>query len=122
MNRQLLIIRYTSIKTVMERGNSMSEIKNSGDKGMKIRDILASERPNAQLEVYKLLLVAICNAYNKPMPFLFQPINDYTELLMPDDLLSGSSILALTREAILPEVSGWFWLPHIHSSSASGCP
>ena len=43
MNRQLLIIRYTSIKTVMERGNSMSEIKNSGDKGMKIRDILARE-------------------------------------------------------------------------------
>ena len=83
---------------------------------MMIRDILASERPNAQLEVYKLLLVAICNAYNKPMPFLFQPINDYTELLMPDDLLSGSSILALTREAILPEVAekgveviGWLY-------------
>ncbi len=81
-----------------------------------IRDILSSERPNAQLEAYKLLLVAICNAYNKPMPFLFQPINDYTELLMPDDLLSGSSILALTREAILPEVAdsgveviGWLY-------------
>ena len=43
MKRQLLIIRYTSIKTVMERGNSMSEIKNSGDKGMRIRDILARE-------------------------------------------------------------------------------
>ena len=81
-----------------------------------IRDILSSERPNAQLEAYKLLLVAVCNAYNKPMPFLFQPINDYTELLMPDDLLSGSSILALTREAILPEVAdsgveviGWLY-------------
>lgn len=81
-----------------------------------IRDILSGERPNAQLEAYKLLLVAVCNAYNKPMPFLFQPINDYTELLMPDDLLSGSSILALTREAILPEVAdsgveviGWLY-------------
>lgn len=82
----------------------------------RIRDILSSERPSAQLEAYKLLLVAVCNAYNKPMPFLFQPIDDYTELLMPDDLLSGSSILALTREAILPEVAdsgveviGWLY-------------
>ena len=43
MNRQLLIIRDISIKTVMERGNSMSEIKNICDKGMRIRDILARE-------------------------------------------------------------------------------
>ena len=86
------------------KGNSFSDEIPAATR-MMIRDILASERPNAQLEVYKLLLVAICNAYNKPMPFLFQPINDYTELLMPDDLLSGSSILALTREAILPEVA-----------------
>ncbi len=97
------------------KGNSFSDEIPAVTR-MMIRDILASERPNAQLEVYKLLLVAICNAYNKPMPFLFQPINDYTELLMPDDLLSGSSILALTREAILPEVAekgveviGWLY-------------
>ena len=97
------------------KGNSFSD-EIPATTRMMIRDILASERPNAQLEVYKLLLVAICNAYNKPMPFLFQPINDYTELLMPDDLLSGSSILALTREAILPEVAekgveviGWLY-------------
>ena len=97
------------------KGNSFSDEIPAATR-MMIRDILASERPNAQLEVYKLLLVAICNAYNKPMPFLFQPINDYTELLMPDDLLSGSSILALTREAILPEVAekgveviGWLY-------------
>lgn len=97
------------------KGNSFSDEIPAATRIM-IRDILASERPNAQLEVYKLLLVAICNAYNKPMPFLFQPINDYTELLMPDDLLSGSSILALTREAILPEVAekgveviGWLY-------------
>lgn len=33
------------------------------------------------------------------MPFLFERIDDYTELLMPDDLLSGNSILAYTRKA-----------------------
>ncbi|MEK8088748.1 BREX-1 system adenine-specific DNA-methyltransferase PglX [Thermithiobacillus plumbiphilus] len=64
---------------------------------------------------YRLLVVAACNFWNKTMPFLFQRINDYTELLMPDDLLSGNSILAYTREAMTPdacedvEVIGWLY-------------
>ena len=52
-----------------------------------------------QGEAYRLLVVAACNFLYKTMPFLFQRIDDYTELLMPDDLLSGNSILAYTREA-----------------------
>jgi hypothetical protein len=59
-----------------------------------------------QGEAYRLLVVAACNFWNKAMPFLFQRIDDYTELLMPDDLLSGNSILAYTREAMTPHVCG----------------
>ncbi|MBE0507008.1 MAG: BREX-1 system adenine-specific DNA-methyltransferase PglX [Marinospirillum sp.] len=68
-----------------------------------------------QGEAYRLLVVAACNHWNKAMPFLFQYIDDYTELLMPDDLLSGNSILAYTREAMTPdacvdvEVIGWLY-------------
>ena len=68
-----------------------------------------------QGEAYRLLVVAACNFWNKTMPFLFQRIEDYTELLMPDDLLSGNSILAYTREAMTPdtcedvEVIGWLY-------------
>lgn len=68
-----------------------------------------------QGEAYRLLLVAACNFWNRVMPFLFQRIDDYTELLMPDDLLSGNSILAYTREAMTPEscedveVIGWLY-------------
>lgn len=74
-----------------------------------------------QGEAYRLLLVAACNHYHKLMPFMFEKIADYTELLMPDDLLSGNSILAYTREALLPancspkytdqsvEVIGWLY-------------
>jgi len=68
-----------------------------------------------QGEAYKLLVVAACNYYNTSMPFLFERIEDYTELLMPDDLLSGDSILAYTREAMTPdvckdvEVIGWLY-------------
>ena len=83
----------------------------------KIFDLLDGKTPgrDPQGEAYRLLVVAACNSWNKVMPFLFQHINDYTELLMPDDLLSGNSILAYTREAMTSdackdvEVIGWLY-------------
>ncbi len=68
-----------------------------------------------QQEAYRLLLVAVCNYYNAVMPFLFEKIADYTELLMPDDLLSDSSILADMRNTLTGdscrdvEVIGWLY-------------
>lgn len=68
-----------------------------------------------QSEAYRLLVVAACNYWHEAMPFLFERIDDYTELLMPDDLLSGNSILAYAREAMTPdacedvEVIGWLY-------------
>lgn len=82
-----------------------------------IADLLAGQAPShdPQGEAYRLLVVAACNAWHQSMPFLFERIDDYTELLMPDDLLSGSAILAYTREAMTPdacadvEVIGWLY-------------
>lgn len=71
--------------------------------------------PDAQAEAYRLLLVAICNDWYRVMPFLFERIDDYTELLLPEDLLSNASILAYLREAMTPdvcedvEVIGWLY-------------
>lgn len=62
----------------------------------------ASSR-DPQQEAYRLLMVAVCNDFHRAMPYLFERIADYTELLMPDDLLSGNSILAYTREAMTPD-------------------
>ena len=68
-----------------------------------------------QGEAYRLLVVGACNYWHRAMPFLFEHIDDYTELLMPDDLLSGNSILSYTREAMTPdtcedvEVIGWLY-------------
>lgn len=70
---------------------------------------------DGQSEAYRLLIVAVCNDYHRIMPYLFERIEDYTELLMPDDLLSGNSILAYTREAMTPEACesveciGWLY-------------
>ncbi len=68
-----------------------------------------------QGEAYRLLVVGACNQWHRAMPFLFERIDDYTELLMPDDLLSVNSILANTRETMTPdacqdvEVIGWLY-------------
>ena len=55
--------------------------------------LLDGRAPSAdpQGEGYRLLLVAACNQWHARMPFLFEEIEDYTELLMPEDLLSPDS-------------------------------
>ena len=74
---------------------------------------------NPQGEAYRLLLVGACRAYHAQMPFLFPEIEDYTALLMPEDLLSENSMLQGVREALTPdacqdvEVIGWLYQYYI---------
>ena len=68
-----------------------------------------------QGEAYRQLLVHACNQWHGPMPFLFEELDDYTELLMPEDLLSQSSILAELRKVMTEdackdvEIIGWLY-------------
>jgi type II restriction/modification system DNA methylase subunit YeeA len=68
-----------------------------------------------QSEAYRLLLVHACNQWHGPMPFLFEEIDDYSELLMPEDLLSQTSILAELRKVMTEdacqdvEIIGWLY-------------
>ncbi len=68
-----------------------------------------------QAEAYRQLLVHTCNQWHGPMPFLFEQIDDYTELLMPEDLLSQTSILAELRKVMTEdacqdvEIIGWLY-------------
>lgn len=83
----------------------------------KVLGLLSGSIPSrdGQSEAFRLLIVAVCNDLHRIMPYLFERIEDYTELLMPDDLLSGNSILAYTREAMTPETCesvesiGWLY-------------
>ena len=74
---------------------------------------------NAQAEVYRILLVASCNALNASIPMLFERISDYTDLLLPDDLLSEGAVIsqlniALTKEDCeTVEVIGWLYQYYI---------
>ncbi len=44
-------------------------------------------------ELYRMLLVAQCNALHRALPFLFERIEDETELLLPDNLLHSDSLI-----------------------------
>ncbi len=44
-------------------------------------------------ELYRYLILRLCNYLHEVMPFLFEPIEDCTELLFPDRLLHTDSIL-----------------------------
>ncbi|MAR01288.1 MAG: SAM-dependent methyltransferase [Oceanospirillaceae bacterium] len=83
----------------------------------KIRGLLNGSipSPDAQSEAYRLLIVGSCNALYDRMPYLFERIADFTELLMPDDLLSDNSILTKMRKVMTPEsctdveIIGWLY-------------
>ncbi|CAO3356113.1 BREX-1 system adenine-specific DNA-methyltransferase PglX [Azospirillum melinis] len=66
-------------------------------------------------ELYRMLLTAQCNALHAAMPFLFERIDDETELLLPDNLLHSDS---LTRQMVgeidegdwqAIEIIGWLY-------------
>ena len=51
------------------------------------------ENDNKTEELFKYLLVVQCNALNSILPGMFQRIDDYTELLLPDNLLREGSVI-----------------------------
>lgn len=75
-------------------------------------------------EIYHDLLIAICNQYNNPMPFLFESISDYTELLLPTDLLSEQSFVTDIRKGMTDEdcqnveIMGWLYQFYITERKA----
>ncbi len=66
-------------------------------------------------EAYKMLFIATCNHFSSLMPSMFERISDYTELLLPEDMLSPSSIRAKVVDAMSEEdcadieIIGWLY-------------
>ncbi|WP_272023607.1 BREX-1 system adenine-specific DNA-methyltransferase PglX [Olleya namhaensis] len=83
----------------------------------RIYDLLDGTIPStdAQNEAYSNLLVGACNHLSETLPFLFEKIEDYTELLLPDDLLSSFSIIEDIKVGMQPEdckeveILGWLY-------------
>ena len=73
------------------------------------------ESKDGDNECYKMLFISTCNYYSSIMPFMFESISDYTELLLPDDLLSANSIRNKVIDGMSEEdcsdieVIGWLY-------------
>ena len=108
---------YTDLKVVTPgMGQMRPEILQEAMAGNIDEDLRVKVDDNPKEAVlYRRLLVAVCNQYGTSMPFLFEHICDYTEMLLPDDLLSDQSFVTNIRNGMTDEdcqnveVMGWLY-------------
>lgn len=93
--------------------------------GLNKEKVYELENNNKTEELFKYLLVVQCNALNSILPGMFQRIDDYTELLLPDNLLREGSVIEklissipednfnVTTENGQIEIIGWLYQYYI---------
>lgn len=74
--------------------------------GLDKQKVFALKSAGNDEELFKYLLITQCNALHGVLPFLFQKIADYTELLFPDFLLRDGSVI----DTMLAQISEADWL------------
>jgi len=78
---------------------------------------LKSEGKNEEL--YRYLILRLCNFLHETMPFMFEEIQDYSELLFPERLLHTDSLLRDLNDIISEddwketEIIGWIYQDYI---------
>ncbi len=100
-----------------KRGNLDSDVVTNSHTANAIIGLLDGTRrsTDAEGEAYALLLTEYCRHWHKPMPFMFEREGDYTELLVPANLLADGAILARARHVLTEdvcvdvEVIGWLY-------------
>jgi type IIS restriction enzyme len=84
--------------------------------GLNMEKVYEFKNANQTEELYKYLLITQCNALNSVLPGMFQRISDYTELLLPDNLLREGNVIE-QMISIIPEedwrdavqIIGWLY-------------
>lgn len=61
--------------------------------GLNMDKVYEYKEKNDNDGLFKYLIITQCNALSTPLPRMFQKINDYTELLFPDNLLRDGSVI-----------------------------
>ena len=84
--------------------------------GLNMEKVYEFKNTNQTEELYKYLLITQCNALNSILPGMFQRISDYTELLLPDNLLREGSVIEQMISTIPEEdwqdavqIIGWLY-------------
>lgn len=86
------------------------------------KELVYDLKLNNKTEVlFKYMVIKQCNSLNKYLPFMFETIEDYKEILFPDGLLAKESFLSdMTDVATIPEsdweqveIIGWLYQYYI---------
>ncbi|MCT0200931.1 MULTISPECIES: BREX-1 system adenine-specific DNA-methyltransferase PglX [Synechococcaceae] len=105
---------------LMRNGQLPAELQRHSQEA-RLNQLLDGQIPTAtpgadpQGEVYRELVLAVCRFYHQLLPNLFEGLDDATELLLPDDLLTDGSIAAGFRRSIHDadcddvEILGWLY-------------
>lgn len=96
------------------------EAANLDFENLNIELIYKLQDENNTEELFKYLLIKQCNELGKIMPVVFEEIEDFTELLLPDNLLQDGSIIrdlvtSITEEDFKEQVEiiGWLYQYYI---------
>lgn len=127
---RLCAIRYMELKDYLDHGRRvLSAADGSAGTPQILEDCLEVELPgldkqlitelkldgNKDEELYRELLLAQCHALHQAMPFLFEAVDDATELLLPDNLTKTDSLIRELVSAIPEEdwanieIIGWLY-------------
>lgn len=94
----------------------LSEAINLELDGLDMEKVYALKNGNQDDELFKNLVITQCNALSAILPGMFQKIEDFTELLFPDNLLRDGSVVE-QMVALIPEedwkdqvqIIGWLY-------------
>jgi len=105
---------------LLRSGSLPAELQPHTDEA-RLQGLLDGRLPTAhagadpQGEVYRELILAVCRSYHQLLPNLFEGLDDASELLLPDDLLSDGSVAGGFRRQISDsdcedvEIIGWLY-------------
>ena len=108
------------ILKLLRTGSLPEELQSHTDL-KRLNDLLDGRLPTAiagadpQGEAYRGLILTACRFYHATMPFLFERVDDESELLLPDDLLTVNSVVEGFRTEISDEdcseveILGWLY-------------
>ena len=127
---RLCAIRYMELKDYLDHGRRvLSAADGSAGTPQILDDCLDIDLPDLDKqhitelkldgskdeELYRELLLAQCHALHRAMPFLFEAVDDATELLLPDNLTKTDSLIRALVDAIPEadwqdvEIIGWLY-------------
>jgi len=104
------ILKHTRVGTIPDELKPFVNVA-------RLNDILNGRlpSPDPQGEVYRNLVLGACRFYHDLMPFLFEKLDDETEFLLPDDVLTEHSIaqgfrIEINDDACAEvEILGWLY-------------